>query len=57
MSFMTREAQIKKLESELRQAHQNYLDGKSIPLEEFDWGLPPQIVAEPRAEYRVDNEA
>ena len=57
MSFMTREAQIKKLESELRQAHQNYLDGKSIPLEEFDWGIPPQIVAEPRAEYRVDNEA
>jgi len=54
---MTREALIKKLESELRQTHQNYLDGKGIPLEEFDWGLPPLYVAEPRAEYRVDNEA
>jgi len=54
---MERIALIKKLESELRQAHQNYLDGKGIPLEEFDWGLPPHIVAEPRAEYRVDNEA
>ena len=53
---MTREAQIRKLESELRQAHQNYLDGKGIPLEEFDWGLPPLYVAERGAEYRVDNE-
>ena len=31
---------IKKLEAELRQAHQSYLEGKCIPLEEFDWGLP-----------------
>jgi len=37
---MDRKALIQKLESELRQAHQNYLDGKRIPLEEFDWGLP-----------------
>jgi len=54
---MTREALIKKFEAELRQAHQNYIDGKSIPLEEFDWGLPPHIVAEPKGEYRVSNEA
>lgn len=53
---MNREAQIKKLESELRQAHQNYIDGKSIPLEEFDWGLPPHV-AETKAEYCLQNEA
>ena len=53
---MDRNALIKKLETELRQAHQNFLDGKIIPLEQFDWGLPPHI-AEPRAEYKVQNEA
>ena len=53
---MDRKALIKKLESELRQAHQDYLDGKGIPLEEFDWGLPLQI-AESQTEYRVQNEA
>ena len=52
---MDRKALIKKLEAELRQAHQNFLDGKSIPLEQFDWGLPPHV-AESRAEYRVQNE-
>jgi len=54
--YMDRKALIKKLEAELRQAHQNYIDGKTIPLEEFDWGLPPHIVAEPKTEYRVQNE-
>ena len=53
---MDRDVLIKKLESELRQAHQNYIDGKSIPLEEFDWGLPLQT-SEPDAEYQLQNKA
>jgi len=53
---MTREALIKKLESELRQAHQDYLDGKCIPIEELDWGLPLHI-AERGDEYRASPEA
>ena len=47
---------IEQLKSELRQAHQDFLDGKCIPLEEFDWGLPMHI-AESRTEYRVQNGA
>jgi len=53
---MDRKSILKKFEAELRESHQNYLDGKCIPLEEFDWGLPPHI-AEPRSEYRIQNEA
>jgi len=44
---------IEQLKSELRQALKDWEDGKCIPLKEFDWGLPPHIVAEPRTEYRV----
>ena len=51
---MDRKALIRKLEAELREGRKNYHEGKTIPLEEFDWGLPH--IAEPRAEYRVDNE-
>ena len=40
---MDREAILKKFEEELRESHQNFLDGKGIPLEEFDWGLPLHI--------------
>ena len=48
---------IEQLKSELRQAFKNIEDGKGIPLKEFDWGLPPYIVSEPRrTEYRVQNE-
>lgn len=52
---MDRKALITKLELELRQAFKNFEEGKSIPLEEFDWGLPMRI-AEKRAEYRVQHE-
>jgi len=54
--FMERIALIQKFELELRQAFKDFEEGKSIPLEEFDWGLPMRI-AEPKAEYRVQNEA
>jgi len=47
---------VEQLKSELRQALKNYREGKYIPLEEFDWGLPMHV-AESRSEYRVQNEA
>jgi len=47
---------IEQLKSELRQALKNYREGKGIPLEEFDWGLPMHV-AESKSEYRVQNEA
>ena len=47
---------IEQFKSELRQALKNFEDGKGIPLEEFDWGLPMHV-AESRTEYRVQNEA
>jgi len=53
---MERIALIQKFELELRQAFKDFEEGKSIPLEEFDWGLPLHI-AEPKSEYRVQNEA
>ena len=53
---MDQKALIKKLEAELRQARQNFKDGKGIPLEEFDWGMPLHV-AESKTEYRVQNEA
>ena len=46
---------IKKLESELRQARQNFKDGKGIPLEEFDWGMPLHV-AKSKAECRIQCE-
>ena len=52
---MDRKTLIRKLELELRQAFKNFEEGKSIPLEEFDWGLPMHV-AEDRAEYRVQHE-
>ena len=53
---MDRKSILKRFEAELRESHQNYLEGKGIPLEEFDWGLPPHI-AESKTEYRIQNEA
>ena len=50
---MSKQSLIKQLETELRQAHQNYLDGKTIPLDQFDWGIPPLYVAESGGEYRA----
>jgi len=40
---MDRKAILKRFEEELRESHQNFLEGKCIPLEEFDWGLPLYI--------------
>jgi len=51
---MDRIALINKFELELRQAFKEFEEGKSIPLEEFDWGLPMHI-SEQRTEYRVQN--
>ena len=53
---MDRKALITKLELELRQAFKNFEEGKSIPLEDFDWGLPLHNI-EPHTEYHVKNEA
>ena len=53
---MDKNALIKKLESELRQAHQDYLDGKCIPIEELDWGIHLHIT-EPTVEKCVQNNA
>ena len=56
-STMDKKALITKFELELRQAIKDFEEGKSIPLEKFDWGLPPFRIAESQAEYRVQNEA
>jgi len=53
--YMDRKALIKKLESELRQAHQDYLDGKCIPIEDLDWGLP-MYITEPKSKHNMHNE-
>ena len=53
---MDRYTLIKKFEEEVMQARKNFIEGKSIPLEEFDWGLPPHI-SESKSDYRVDGEA
>ena len=47
---------VEQLKSELRQALKNYREGKYIPLEEFDWGLPTHV-AESSIDYRVQEEA
>jgi len=44
---MNKERLIEQLKSELRQAIKDFEDGKGIPLEEFDWGLPPLTISEP----------
>ena len=48
---MERKVLIKKLESELRQARKDFEDGKFIPLEKFDWGLPMHV-----AESNIDHD-
>jgi len=50
---MDKEILIEQLKSELREAIKDIKAGKGIPLEEFDWGLPPRIIAEPPGEYHV----
>ena len=54
--MMDRSTLIKRFEEEVRQARKNFIEGKSIPLEAFDWNLPRHI-SEARSEYRVDTEA
>jgi len=53
---MDRHAILRRFEDELRETRKNYEEGKLIPLEEFDWGMPMHL-AESKAEYRVTNEA
>jgi len=53
---MDRQSILRKFEEELRESHQNFLEGKGIPWEELDWGMPTHV-AESRAEYRVQQES
>jgi len=52
---MERKAMFKKFEYELKESRQNFLKGKCIPLEEFDWGLP-QIPNQKTIEFYLQNE-
>jgi len=52
---MNRQAILRKFEEELRESHQNFQEGKGIPWEELDWGMP-MYVAESKSEYRVQQE-
>jgi len=54
---MNKKALIKELEAGFEETRKNFKEGKCIPLEAFDWGIPQYIIAESRAEYRVANEA
>ena len=49
---MENERLIEQLKSESRQAFKDWEDGKCIPLEEFDWGLP-MYVAKSQTEYHA----
>jgi len=53
---MNRKVILNKFVEELRESHQNYLDGKCKPIEQLDWSIPWRI-AESRSEYRVEAEA
>ena len=53
---MNKKALIKQLEADFEESRKNFKEGKGIPLEEFDWGIPMHV-AESRSEYRVQNEA
>ena len=51
---MDRQAILKKFEDELRESHQNFLEGKCIPIEEFDWEHPFHVAVSEN-EYRSDS--
>ena len=40
---MSNKRLIEQFKNELRQAIQDFKDGKGIPLEKFDWGRPSHI--------------
>jgi len=48
---------IRELEAGFEESRKNFREGKCIPLEDFDWGIPQYMIAESRGEYRVANEA
>ena len=52
---MSNKRLLEQFKNELRQAMQDFKDGKGIPLEEFDWGRPvPMHIAEsPGNNYRA----
>ena len=54
---MDKQSILKKLKEELEESHQNYLDGKGIPWEDLDWGMPRAMtIAESGTEYHVQRE-
>ena len=50
---MDRKSILKRFEDELRESHENYLQGNYIPFEKFKWDKH-LVVREPRAKYRQD---
>ena len=53
---MDKKSLLNRFKEELRESHQNYLKGKTIPWEDFDWGKALTI-KDSHSEYRVDNQA
>jgi len=54
---MNKKALIRQLEADFEESRRNFKEGKGIPLEDFDWGLPLHIIAESSGiQYRVDDE-
>ena len=51
---MTKNAILKKFKEELKESHQNFLDGKCKPWENFDWGKPMRIAEAAGNNYRAD---
>ena len=45
---------IEQLKAELRQARQDWKDGKCIPIAEFDWGLPLRVAQAGGKGYQLD---
>ena len=43
---MSNKRLLEQFKAELRQAVQDFKDGKGIPLEEFDWGRTSMYIAE-----------
>jgi len=54
---MNKNALIRELEAGFEESRLNFKEGKCIPLDEFDWGIPPFMIGESKLEYRVANEA
>ena len=53
---MTRNTILKKFKEELRESHQDYLDGKCLPWEQFDWGMPFRVAEAAGEGYHIDDQ-